>query len=601
MLGRFGVWRHVVVGIVILLVAAVATLGLVGAAGEGIARPESFDAKQVTVLPASAFNGNQDALVIREVVDIDFGLRDRRGYQREIPNDFGVPTRVTAEAPTANAEVTLAPGNRPFHTRIRVGNPNITFTGQHRYVLTYVLPDANLTSGRLELDVIGTDETFQTERFVVVVTGFELANTMCHVGREGDAGGCELVPVGNNYEAVIEPLEAGHGITIAGDIVSRRPPQVPDRPPLPEPAQILFPGRGLVAIVLGTLTAATIFVLCRRAGRNEVFGGGGAADAAFGEMPAPGADGTVERPSTTLVADTQMDELATTEFVPPTGIDPWQGQVLLTEKVNNDTVSAWFSGMVAKDAISLTKNGDTLVMASGATWDKADPEDRAYLQQLFAASPSMVLGTYDAEFTSTWSSIRSDLGSRVHGMGWWKQMAPGGSSFTGDGGSRIVAVAGLATVALVVTLGSAFFGSMTWRFMPYVLAVLLPAVAAFAVYRTLLPARSGTGSALALRTESFRRFLDASEGQHVEWAWKNGLLREYSAWAVALGEADAWDRALQRANIPHDQVASYTAPLIVHSMASSFSSSHTAPSSSSGGGGGGSVGGGGGGGSSGSW
>src|SRR5690606_19953131 len=107
--------------------------------------------------------------------------------------------------------------------------------------------------------------------------------------------------------------------------------------------------------------------------------------------------------------------------------------------------------------------------------------------------------------------------------------------------------------------------------------------------------------ALALRTESFRRFLDASEGQHVEWAWQHGLLREYSAWAVALGEADAWDRALQRANIPHEQVATYTAPLLVHSMASSISSARVGPSSSSSGGGGGGVGGGGGGGSSGSW
>ena len=44
------------------------------------------------------------------------------------------------------------------------------------------------------------------------------------------------------------------------------------------------------------------------------------------------------------------------------------------------------------------------------------------------------------------------------------------------------------------------------------------------------------GSALALRTESFRRFLAASEGRHVQWAWEHGLLREYSAWAVALGD-----------------------------------------------------------------
>ena len=117
----------------------------------------------------------------------------------------------------------------------------------------------------------------------------------------------------------------------------------------------------------------------------------------------------------------------------------------------------------------------------------------------------------------------------------------------------------------------------------------------------MFPARTATGSALALRSESFRRFLAASEGKHVDWAWQQGLLREYSAWAVALGAADAWAKAVQSSNIADPQVA-LAGPLLVHSAASSFSSARTAPSSSGGGGGGGGgVGGGGGGGSSGSW
>jgi len=120
----------------------------------------------------------------------------------------------------------------------------------------------------------------------------------------------------------------------------------------------------------------------------------------------------------------------------------------------------------------------------------------------------------------------------------------------------------------------------------------------------LLPARSAQGSALALRAESFRRFLDASEGSHVEWAWSQGLLREYSAWAVALGEADAWSRALDRANVP-EPARLAAAPILIAHMGPSVRSSRTAPSSSGSGGGGGfsggSVGGGGGGGSSGSW
>jgi uncharacterized membrane protein len=110
-----------------------------------------------------------------------------------------------------------------------------------------------------------------------------------------------------------------------------------------------------------------------------------------------------------------------------------------------------------------------------------------------------------------------------------------------------------------------------------------------------------------LRAESFRRFLAASEGQHVDWAWKQGLLREYSAWAVALGAADAWGRALAHSNVPPPEM-NMASPLWLYTMGPSFDTTRSVPApaggsggSSFGGGFSGGVGGGGGGGSSGSW
>ena len=116
-----------------------------------------------------------------------------------------------------------------------------------------------------------------------------------------------------------------------------------------------------------------------------------------------------------------------------------------------------------------------------------------------------------------------------------------------------------------------------------------------------LRVRTPLGSGLWLRVESFRRFLHQSETFHAEEAAKRGVLREYTAWAVALGEIDRWERAVEgSAAIPEDAGLGYVymAPMLSHST----SSAATAPSSSgSGGGGGGSVGGGGGGGGGGSW
>ena len=72
------------------MVAAVAGTTTLVAAGliGSPARDERFQAKQVIVSPAGG-----DAVRIREIVDIDFADEARRGYQRLIPNDFGVPDR----------------------------------------------------------------------------------------------------------------------------------------------------------------------------------------------------------------------------------------------------------------------------------------------------------------------------------------------------------------------------------------------------------------------------------------------------------------------------------------------------------------------------
>ncbi len=120
-----------------------------------------------------------------------------------------------------------------------------------------------------------------------------------------------------------------------------------------------------------------------------------------------------------------------------------------------------------------------------------------------------------------------------------------------------------------------------------------------------LRVRTPAGSAAWLRVESFRRFLAASEAHHAEEAAQRGVLREYTAWAVAVGEVDRWARAVDAAvAIPApDRTFIHMAPY----MAFAASSASRAPSSSGGSGfggggfGGGGVGGGGGGGGGGSW
>ena len=308
-----------------------------------------------------------------------------------------------------------------------------------------------------------------------------------------------------------------------------------------------------------------------------------------------------------LVPDSEMGALATTEFVPPKGIDPWVGYVLLNEQVDNHSIQAWVSGYAARDVITVERGDDDKVtMAQGPKWADADPDDRALLAACSATTAASSSGRTPEPFASAWSTVRARQTAAIDAAGYWKRPL---RSTANIGLGAWAAIGIVAALWLLVAIGRSAIRSTSLFASPWFalgLGLFLPLVIALVVYSRMLPALTTTGSALALRAESFRRFLQASEGRHVEWAWKQGLLREYSAWAVALGAAQALGARPQGSSVPPTETTH--GPLLVYYAASSFSSTTTAPSSSGGHGGGfgggfsgGSVGGGGGGGSSGSW
>ena len=141
MLGRLGSWRHLVVLLSIAACSVLALLGLIGGRRRAVRRQADHRVPCVQ-------RGRQPAMRIREVVDQDFGVASRHGYERIIPDDFGVPTDVEASSPDANADIGTTVSSeqrRSPHPPRRSGQE---FTGQHRYVLSYTLPDARTcTSG----------------------------------------------------------------------------------------------------------------------------------------------------------------------------------------------------------------------------------------------------------------------------------------------------------------------------------------------------------------------------------------------------------------------------------------------------------------------
>ena len=589
-------WRHLVVGLSILVCVVLTAFGVVGPAA-GPERIERFDVV-ATVNPDRTVS-------VREVIDWDFGIAlDTHGIFRDIPTDAGVPQQVRVWSPGA-PDATLA-SRKGTDAFIRIGDAATLVRGRQRYVITYVLPEL-VEGDTFFLDAIGTGWPVPVEDATVTIRGAQLDEPRCFVGPDGSDERCPLEEGDGTYRTHLDHLDAHEAVSIEGTLLA---PPAPEGGPVVDEVSSAAAGQPLppftprdpdlaarwaaIVAALGTLVAVAAYGWSRQTGRNEV-AVGGATEAAFAEVGPTGAAGGGR---TRLVADADMHELAGLSFTPPP-IEPWQGAVVLREEIGPATTGAWFSSQAARDVVVFHNTGGTVVMAPGPEARSADAETAAVLNTALGGRGSVTLGQYDPAFSSAWTKVGGIISTWASSSGTFRRRPPGQGSGGGQAVGIAVGLGSLVVVPLALALG--FTVGFQVPFAAVALAVVVPGFVALGLYRRLVRSLSAKGSALHLQTESFRRFLHESEAQHVDWAWRNGLLREYSAWAVALGESRAWGRALEGSGVPPSETTVTDSILAPSVASSSFSSSHTAPSSSSDGGGGGGSGGGGGGGGGGSW
>ena len=120
---------------------------------------------------------------ITEVVDYDFGTESRRGIFREVPG-IDTDSNVTVSSPDAPDD-TLVTENT-----IRIGDPNRTITGEHRYTIGYDLADVAIDR-RLNWNAVGAGwrvEMEETEIHILApweFTDIEFATVRRSVRRAG--------------------------------------------------------------------------------------------------------------------------------------------------------------------------------------------------------------------------------------------------------------------------------------------------------------------------------------------------------------------------------------------------------------------------------
>jgi hypothetical protein len=563
-------------------VLAVAVLVVGGAAAAGAALG---DGERITAMWAGAEVGAGGDARIVEAIDWDFGPTAHHGIFRDVPG-LQPDAPVSVSSATAPADVALSGSSQ--QTRIRIGDPDRTISGRHRYVIGYPLAGV-APGGRLAWDAVGTSWPVEVAGVEVhVVAPFELMDARCVQGAAGDTTPCDVgQPEPGHLVARVDALVPNEGVTLyanAGRRLAAAPalPAPPSGAPADPGTGVLLPA--LLAVLAALGAAAATSRLLRLAGRERV-ATGGAADAAWG-----GSGGQVR-----VDAD-KLASLATVEFVPPAELTPAQGGVVLAEAVRDEHKVAWLIGAAIDGYVDLEGNRATVTLVR---LPRRDGSTSYTLDTAFDGRERLLLGTYDKAFAKAWKSVGGELKAWQRSSGLWD---PAGEQ------RRLLALVLGVVLALAGLVVAGVGGAAANRWGPAWLALvafgapLAGAGLAAAVRAWELRVRTVAGSGLWLRVESFRRFLAASEAHHADEAAKRGVLREYTAWAVAVGEIDRWSRVVAASGAARDPEAVRYA-VLAPSLYSAASATSTEPSSSNGGGGGGggSVGGGAGGGGGGSW
>jgi len=534
----------------------------------------------------AALNGAGTAR-ITEAIDYDFGLEERHGIYRDVPG-LRRSDVVSVSSPSAPDSYEAIDGYRD-DLRLKIGEKWTTIDGRHRYDLVFDLavPDGD----EIVWTAIGDGwERPIHEVEAHLVAPFELMSPGC----VSEGGTCRLTEVAPGHLVVdVEGLERWQHVRVTAQRGADLPavPSPGSPPPLPPTGQdfrFLLPVLSILAVLVAV--ALLFFRIMRLAGREQVRDGG-AAEAAFD----PDGDGPVRR-----VDHAELADLVTIMFSPPRGLAAHQAAIVLEEAVTNDAKVSWLLERVAAGELNLAEEGGVSVLTPGDV-----PSDDPVVQHMFATGTRIALGTYNSSFAGAWDMLDEQLAEWQQDSGLWRHDSServGNFQWLGAFGM----LGGL--VGTIVVLAA-----VAWE-QPFALPTLGTAAILGAGTGVLLRAgelevRTPAGTGRWLQAESFRRFFVESEAEHVERAAEQGRLREYTAWAVAVGEVDRWSSSMEQAAA--STTSSYVYDpydlMLMHSLSSmhrSTRSTSVEPSSSSGGdfdfggfsgGGGGSFGGGGGG------
>jgi hypothetical protein len=513
------------------------------------------------------------SVVVTEDITQDFESY-RHGIERDIPlsdsvGDHAMRSLVVSTDAGTPGDVSVLEGTGFDGVTVRIGDPDRTVTGVHRYRLTYVLEDV-VTDPRdtppsaadsdilvATLDGGTTRETvppptaadrvaldaFTAWQQPVFGTTFVLRGpdgataALCRQGSEFYRAACASTALGADgatFEAAA-PVQAYNDVTVQVDWPKGTfGPAVVDGPQRGTwPVRLMALALSLVGVVVAAVAAlGRRRLLWSRTRQGVVATFGGTPDATESEL---------------VPSSPRVD--APIEFVPPMHLRP--AELLRLEK----GAAADPARLVASTVIDLAASGELELVAAEADDDwvarhrpgGSGRQLRRYEDRLLVAMfPEGVSEVRFGDRTEALSEARDRILEQLDDDmkdGDLLVRRMGTATATGCGAKVVGGV-----MLFAFTVGFAALGGLFLRMLPWQVAMLLAGAGVALVtglYGLDKVRKAGrdlttTGLGASYRSEGFRRFFDASEEMHATAAADAGLLRQYLGYAVAFDAVDRW-------------------------------------------------------------
>jgi uncharacterized membrane protein YgcG len=557
-----------------------------------------------------------DSIVVTETIDYDFGTGQRHGIFRDVPttlrydddHDRVYPLDVVSVAGSPGTPVQYttedAGGGR---TRIKIGDPDRTITGEHTYAITYRMgaalngfPDHD----ELYWNAIGSDWAvpIQQARVTVSAPG-SIERIACYAGPSGSSLPCGKSSVKGDTATFTQPSLAPYD---AFTVVAGLPKGVVAEPsPILEERWTLRRAFTTTPLTVGGSLLLAVLALgwfgrvVWRTGRDRR-SMGSQVDVVMGAPP-----GTPEQG----VPLFEGDASGPVEFAPPQDLRPGQIGTLLDEVANPLDVTATVIDLAVRRYLvieEIPKKG----WFGKPDWKLTklkDPDrdlleyERELLGGVFEDGDEVKLSNLRTKFVSRLQRVQEALYRNAEGQGWFAGRP--------DRVRRKWVAVGVGVLLLGALLE---FAAIMWTGLALLpLGVILAGVL-LVVGAKWMPRRTAKGTGLVRRVRGFRTVIATAETNMAKFAERENLFTRYLPYAIVFGLTEKWAKAFEALGEPPPDTSWYVSSNVFAYAAFSdamdgftVTTAGTIASTPSGSGGsgfgGGSAGGGGGGGGGGSW